>query len=245
MFLGTALYPNLTLMKESILAAQVDVITVSLRRCLANKNTNNFWDYIKDLNCKLLPNTAGCHNAKEAVYTANIARDLFETNWIKLEVIGDEETLQPNCFELLKACEQLVAQDFLVLPYCTDDLIVAQHLVSMGCQILMPWAAPIGSGKGLLNPYALKLLRQRFANIILIIDAGLGTPSHATAAMELGFDAVLLNSAVALANDPVKMAHAFNLAVKAGRAAFEAGRMQERDFAQRSTPLFDQPIFLE
>lgn len=244
--LGTALYPSLDIMSQSIIAAEANVITVSLRRQLcANNKENRFWDHIKELNCKILPNTAGCHNAKEAVTTAMIARELFETNWIKLEVIGDSDTLQPDPLELLNACEQLIAKNFFVLPYCTEDLIIAQHLVAMGCKILMPLAAPIGSGKGVINPYALKLLRQRFPELILIIDAGLGTPSHATQVMELGYDAVLLNSAVALAHDPIKMARAFNYAIKSGRLAFEAGRMPERNFACPSTPLIDRPIYLE
>jgi thiazole synthase len=246
LFLGTALYPNLTVMEEAISVSNTQVVTVSLRRQLThNTNKNTFWETITKTNCHVLPNTAGCHSAKEAIMTAKVARDLFETNWIKLEVIGDELTLQPDCFELVKACEQLLRDNFIVFPYCTDDLIVCQHLVSLGCRILMPWAAPIGSGKGLLNPYGLKLLRLRFPECVLIIDAGIGTPSHAAAAMELGFDGVLLNTAVALADDPVKMALAFSHAVTAGRLAYEAGRMPERDFAHASTPLFDKPLVLE
>lgn len=246
LFLGTALYPNLTVMEQAITASEAEVITVSLRRQLTNApGKNTFWEAIKKKNCHILPNTAGCHSAKEAIMTAKVARDLFETNWIKLEVIGDELTLQPDCFELVKACEELLRDNFIIFPYCTDDLILCQHLVSLGCQILMPWAAPIGSGKGLLNPYALKLLRMRFPESILIIDAGIGTPSHAAAAMELGFDGILLNTAVALADDPIKMALAFRHAVTAGRLAYEAGRMPERDFAHPSTPLFDKPLVLK
>ncbi len=246
LFLGTALYPNLTVMSEAIAASGTEIVTVSLQRQLTNiPNKNTFWETVSKTKCHVLPNTAGCHSAKEAIMTARVARDLFETNWIKLEVIGDDLTLQPDCFGLVKACEELLQDDFVVFPYCTDDLILCQHLVSLGCRILMPWAAPIGSGKGLINPFALKLLRIRFPECVLIIDAGLGAPSHAAAAMELGFDGVLLNSAVALADDPVKMALAFNHAVAGGRLAFEAGRMPERDFAQASTPLFGKPLVFE
>lgn len=243
LFLGTALYPNITVMKNAISAATVEVVTVSLQRQINNKTMKNkFWETIEELNCLVLPNTAGCHSAKEAIMTAKIARDLFETNWIKLEVIGDALTLQPEPFELIKAVEILVQDNFEVLPYCTDDFILCQHLVALGCRVLMPWVAPIGSGKGVLNPYALKVLRARLPQCVLIADAGIGTPSHATAIMELGFDAVLLNSAVALANDPTKMAIAFHQAVNAGRLAFEAGRMPEREFAHASTPIIDRPI---
>lgn len=246
--LGTALYPSFNIMQEAIIAAQVEVITVAIRRQLSNEKndaTNTFWSYIKSLNCKLLPNTAGCFNAKEAIYTAHIAREIFETNWIKLEVIGDDQTLQPHSLELLTAAEALVKQDFIVLPYCTEDLVLCQQLVAIGCQILMPWGAPIGTGKGLLNPDALRLLRERLPHITLIIDAGLGAPSHAAAAMELGFDGVLLNSAVALSHHPVRMAAAFSQAITAGRLAFEAGLMPRREVASASTPIFGKPLVID
>ncbi len=245
-FLGSGLFPSYAIMQESIIAANIEVITVSIRRQLGGKvNENSFWDYIKSLSCHLLPNTAGCFNAKEAIYTAQMAREIFETNWIKLEVIGDNLTLQPDPFELLKACEELLKLNFFVLPYCTEDLILCQRLVNIGCEVLMPWGAPIGSGKGLQNPYALRLLRERFENIALLIDAGIGAPSHAALAMEMGFDGVLLNSAVALANDPIKMAQAFTSAVQAGRQAYEAGLMPRRDFAHASTPLLGKPIIIK
>lgn len=237
LLLGTALFPSLELMKDAIITSAVNVVTVSLRRQLTETTTpNHFWQILKSLPCSLLPNTAGCFNAKDAIYTAQLAQELFETRWIKLEVIGDATTLQPHPYELLKACEKLINMDFIVFPYCTEDLVVCQHLVEMGCQILMPWGAPIGSGKGLLNYYGLKMLRARFPETTLIIDAGIGSPSHAVMAMELGYEGVLLNSAVALADDPIKMAQAFSLAVASGRLAYEAGRMPEREFARSSTP---------
>lgn len=240
LLLGTAQYPSLQCMQESIQASEAEIITLSLRReSSALNGDNRFWEIIKKSNCQLLPNTAGCRSAKEAITVAHMARELFNTNWIKLEVIGDEYSLQPNPFELVQAAHVLIEEGFEVFPYCTDDLIVCQRLVDSGCSILMPWAAPIGSGRGLLNPYALSLLRHRFPKITLIVDAGIGKPSHAVQAMELGFDGVLLNSAVSLAGDPPAMASAFNYAVKAGRLAYTAGMIPERNMAQASTSLID------
>src|SRR3990167_2246927 len=242
LLLGTALYPSLEIMQAAITAAETEVITVALRRQgPENKLGHSFWDSIKNLGCHILPNTAGCHNVKEAITTAEMARELFQTHWIKLEVIGDAYTLQPNPLELPKATKELIARGFEVLPYCTDDLMVCQRLLDYGCKILMPWASPIGSGLGLMNPFAISTLRQRLPQITLIIDAGIGKPSHAIQAMELGVDAVLLNSAVALAQDPVKMATAFRDAIRAGRAAYEAGPMPTRYVASPSTPLIDTP----
>lgn len=244
LLLGTAQYPSLDIMKKSIEASQCDVITVSLKRQLPGKNeTNLFWNTIKSLNRYLLPNTAGCRNAIDAITTAEMARELFQTHWIKLEVIGDEFNLQPHPIELLKAAEILIKKGFEVFPYCTDDLILCQRLVDIGCQILMPWASPIGSGKGLINPYALETLRLRLPNISLIIDAGIGKPSHAIQAMELGFDGVLLNTAVSQAHHPIKMAEAFNHAIKAGRMGYEAGIMTSKNMASPSTPLIDTPFW--
>lgn len=244
LLLGTAGYPSLQIMQQSIKAADANVITVALRRqAPKEKGGETFWNQIKELNCHLLPNTAGCHNTKDAITTAEMARELFNTHWIKLEVIGDAHTLQPDPFELLQATKILIKNGFEVFPYCTDDLILCQRLVDCGCKILMPWAAPIGSGKGLLNPYALETLRSRLPDVTLIIDAGIGKPSHAAQAMELGFDAVLLNTAVSLARDPVKMAGAFRDGVNAGRKAFEAGIMPERNTAHPSTPLLDTPFW--
>jgi len=244
LFLGTALYPSLDIMQQAVHAAHAEVITVSLRRQSENPTkANNYWDYIKSLNCHLLPNTAGCRNAKEAITTAEMAREIFDTRWIKLEVIGDDYTLQADPFALIEAAKELIQQGFTVFPYCTDDLIVCQRLFDLGCNILMPWAAPIGTGQGVLNPYAIKTIRQRIPEAKLIIDAGIGTPSHATFAMELGCDGVLLNSAVALANNPVKMATAFSHAIQAGRIAYQAGTMHPRDLASPSTPTIDTPFW--
>jgi len=235
--LGTARYPSPVCMRESIVRSGANVITVSLRREAAGGNgAGRFWDYVKDLPVRILPNTAGCYSAQEAITTAHMARDLFDTNWIKLEVIGDDETLQPDPFGLVEAARVLVREGFEVFPYTTDDLIVAGRLVDAGCRILMPWAAPIGSGRGLTNPHGLRLLRERFANLPLIVDAGLGRPSHAAQALELGYDAVLLNTAVAGSGDPALMAAAFAQAVDAGRKGYEAGLMQPRDHAVASTP---------
>jgi thiazole synthase len=244
LLLGTAAYPSLEIMTDSVRASKANVITVSMKRQMSgNSGGNLFWQTIQSLDCHLLPNTAGCRDAQTAITTAEMARELFQTSWIKLEVIGDDYSLQPDPFELLHAASELVKRGFEVFPYCTDDLVLCQRLIDCGCRILMPWAAPIGSGKGLLNPYALETLRQRLANITLIVDAGIGKPSHATHILELGFDAVLLNSAVASAINPVTMAEAFSHAVIAGRSAFEAGLMPERVAAQSCTPLIDTPFW--
>jgi thiazole synthase len=244
LLLGTAQYPSLQCMHDSILTSGAEVITVSLRRQISRTNERNaFWEYVKKLNCHLLPNTAGCRDADDAVTTAEMAREMFATNWIKLEVIGDEYNLQPDPFELVKAARRLIQNGFEVFPYCTDDLILCQRLIDCGCRILMPWAAPIGSGKGIINPFALETLRTRLDKITLIVDAGIGKPSHAAQAMEMGFDAVLLNTAVSLAKNPIQMARAFQHAVKAGRDAYEAGMMLERHVACPSTPLTDTPFW--
>jgi thiazole synthase len=180
---------------------------------------------------------------KEAVTTAQMAREVFSTDWIKLEVIANDDTLQPDVFGLAEAAAVLNADGFKVLPYTTEDLSVAERLLNAGCQVLMPWGAPIGTGRGLANPYALQSMRAYFPDTPLIIDAGIGAPSHAAQAMEMGFDGVLLNTAVAKAGDPVRMAQAFAQAIDAGRAAFESGLMGMRDMAQPSTPLAGTPFF--
>ena len=244
LFIGTALYPSPAIMEEAIRASGADVVTVSLRRQGVNKDAGeSFWKIIKSLGVEVLPNTAGCHSAKEAITIAQMAREVFGTRWIKLEVIGDQYNLQPDPYETLEAARFLVKEGFEVFPYTTDDLVVAKRLVDAGCRILMPWGAPIGSGKGLINPYNLKAIREAFPDIPLVIDAGIGKPSHAVMAMELGYDAILLNSAVALAQDPVMMARAFASAVEAGRMGYEAGAMQERDFASPSTPTVGTPFW--
>lgn len=243
LFIGSALYPSPQIMTDAIRASGSDVVTVSLRRQQQEQNKQNiFWDCIKELNLNILPNTAGCHSVKEAVTTAQMARELFGTHWIKLEVIGDEYSLQPDPFALLEATRELIAQGFEVFPYCTDDLVLCEKLVAAGCRILMPWGAPIGTGKGLINPYALKNLRQRMPDITLVVDAGIGAPSHAAQALELGYDAVLLNTAIAQSPNPVTMARGFKAAVEAGRCAYEAGIMPEKDLAQPSTPTLGTPF---
>ena len=244
LLIGSALYPSPDIMQQAIQASATEVITVSLRRQnTAGNSGQDFWQLLKDLDCHILPNTAGCHSAKEAITTAQMAREVFNTHWIKLEIIGDDYNLQPDPFALLEATRELVEQGFEVFPYCTDDLVLCQKLVDAGCRILMPWGAPIGTGKGLLNPYALKTLRERLPEITLIVDAGLGLPSHATQALELGYDGILLNTAIAKAKDPVQMAEAFKQATLAGRTAYEAGAMLERDLAKPSTPTLGTPFW--
>jgi thiazole synthase len=245
LFIGTALYPSPQVMLEAIQASQSQVITVSLRRQTPFKSASGdrFWQLIESVGCHLLPNTAGCYSAQEAIKTAVIARELFETDWIKLEVLGDSYNLQPDPFALVDATKVLIKEGFKVFPYCTDDLVLCQKLADLGCEVLMPWGAPIGTGQGLINPYALETLRKRLPNLTLLVDAGIGKPSDAVQAMELGFDGILLNTAVAEALDPAKMADAFAQAINAGRLAYEAGVMPKRDNAKPSTPTLDQPIW--
>jgi thiazole synthase len=247
-FIGTALYPSPQVLTDAIAASGAEVVTVSLKRQLsqgaAGAASNDFYSHIKASGARLLPNTAGCRTAREAITLAQMAREVFGTNWIKLEVVGDEYTLQPDPFELVTAAEQLTKDGFEVFPYCTDDLVSCQRLLDVGCRILMPWGAPIGSGQGLINPYALRTLRSRLPDAVLVVDAGIGSPSDAAQAMELGFDAVLLNSAVALAHDPVVMARAFKLAIEAGRLGYEAGVMAKQDMAVATTPVTGQPFVL-
>ncbi len=244
LLIGSALYPSPANMEEAIQTSGAQIVTVALRRQAAGEGMGNtFWNIIKSLGIEVLPNTAGCHSAKEAITTAEMAREVFGTNWIKLEVIGDQYNLQPDPFETVKAAEVLVKEGFEVFPYTTDDLVVAKRLADAGCRIIMPWGSMIGSGKGLMNPDNLHAIRKQFPELKLIVDAGIGKPSHAAEAMELGYDAVLLNSAIALAHDPVKMAEAFKYAVEAGRLGYEAGTIQERAFASPSTPTVGTPFW--
>jgi thiazole synthase len=244
LMIGTALYPSPAVMEDALRASGAGIVTVSLRReAGGGKAGDAFWRIIQALGAKVLPNTAGCRTAKDAVTTAELARELFGTPWIKLEVVGDDETLQPDVVGLVEAATILVRDGFEVFPYCTEDLTVAGRLVDAGCQVVMPWAAPIGSGQGLVNKAGLRLLRTRFPDVTMIVDAGLGAPSHAAEALELGFDGVLLNTAIAKADDPVVMARAFALAVEAGRLAHEAGLMPARDFASPSTPVVGTPFW--
>jgi len=237
LLLGTARYPSPAVLAEAVRASGASIVTVALRREASSELAGQgFWSLIRTLGVRVLPNTAGCHSVKEAVTTAHMAREVFGTSWIKLEVIGEDDTLHPDVFGLVEAARVLTEEGFQVLPYCTEDLVAAERLVNAGCRVLMPWAAPIGSGRGLNNLFGLKALRARF-DVPLIIDAGIGTPSHAAAAMEAGFDAVLINTAVAQAQNPVEMARAFALAVEAGRAAYLAGPIEPRDMAAPSTPV--------
>jgi len=238
LLLGSARYPSPAVLAAAVQAARAEVVTVSLRRESGGERSGQaFWSLVRALGVRVLPNTAGCHSVKEALTTAHMAREVFGTTWIKLEVIGEDDTLQPDVFGLTEAARLLCAEGFEVFPYTTEDLVVAERLLAAGCRVLMPWGAPIGSGRGLNNLFGLTALRAHFPEVPLIIDAGLGVPSHAARALELGFDAVLVNTAVAQARDPVQMAAAFALAVEAGAAARLAGPIEPRDMAAPSTPL--------
>ncbi len=241
LMLGTAQYPSPAILCEAIKVSAVEVVTVSLRRESGTAQSGQgFWSIIKSLNVRVLPNTAGCHTVKEAVTTAHMAREVFATSWIKLEVIGEHDTLQPDVYALLEAARILGNDGFQVFPYTTDDLVVADKLLDAGCEVLMPWGAPIGSGRGLNNPFALKAMRAHFPEVPLVVDAGIGLPSHAAQAMELGFDAVMVDTAVAKAGDPAAMAAAFAKAVAAGVQARRADPMEPRDMASPSTPVIGQ-----
>jgi thiazole synthase len=248
LLLGSAGYPSPDALRDAIRAAQTQVVTVGLKRTLVSGCDNGFVAIVRaalaEQHAHLLPNTAGCRNANEAVELAMMARELYETSWIKLEVVGDEYTLQPDPIELVEAARVLVREGFVVWPYCTEDLVTCRRLLDVGCALLMPWGAPIGSAQGLANPLALRTLRARLPDATLIVDAGIGAPSHAARVMELGFDAVLLNSAVALSRDPARMARAFRHAVEAGREGWRAGLIAAQDFAVASTPVTDQPVLL-
>ncbi|UXS02441.1 thiazole synthase [Agrobacterium tumefaciens] len=244
LLLGTARYPSPAILEEAIRASGTEILTVSLRRETAGgKKGGQFFELLRDLSCHILPNTAGCHTAKEAVLTAKMAREVFATDWIKLEVIGNHDTLQPDVFALVEAAKILCDEGFEVFPYTTDDLVVAEKLLDAGCKVLMPWCAPIGSAMGPLNVTALKSMRAHFPDVPLIVDAGIGRPSHAVTVMELGYDAVLLNTAVAGATHPVIMAQAFARAIAAGRDAFQAGLLEPRDMAVPSTPIIGTAVF--
>ena len=244
MLLGTSHYPSLQVMSDAVQACATQVLTVGLRRLQPESGGgNHFWQKVKSLGCHVLPNTAGCHSADEAVTLAHMAREIFGTPWIKLEVIGDDYTLQPDLMATLDAATRLARDGFAVFAYTTDDLVTAQRLHGAGCAAVMPWAAPIGTGRGPMNPYALETMRHRMPDAVLVVDAGLGKPSHAAQVMELGFDAVLLNTAVAQAGDPVRMARAFAQATAAGRAAYESTPMPERSAAQASTSTVGMPFW--
>ncbi len=237
LLLGTGGFPSLELLAQAIRASGSELVTVALRRVGVggNPNQNSLIDVLDQEGVELLPNTAGCFTARDAVLTAKLAREAFETDWIKLEVIGDEDTLLPDALELLQAAEQLVDDGFTVLPYTTDDPILARRLVDVGCVAVMPLGAPIGSGMGIRNPYNIALIREA-VQVPVVLDAGVGTASDAALAMELGCDAVMVASAVSRAQDPVAMAGAMRHAVQAGRLARGAGRIARRTYATASSP---------
>ncbi|SCB58462.1 thiazole-phosphate synthase [Rhizobium aethiopicum] len=244
LLLGTARYPSPAVLAEAVRRSKTEIVTVSLRReAVGGKVGGAFFDLIGELGVRVLPNTAGCHSVQEAVLTAKMARDVFRTDWIKLEVIGHHDTLQPDVFGLVEAARILNDEGFQVFPYTTDDLVVAERLLDAGCRVLMPWCAPIGSAKGPLNPMALRAFRAHFPDVPLIIDAGIGRPSHAATVMEYGYDAVLLNTAVAGAGDPATIAEAFALAIDAGRLAHGAVPLEPRDIAVPSTPVIGKAVF--
>jgi len=246
LLLGTAQYPSPKILQDAIVSSACEIITVSVRReSSSDKAGQHFWSLLKETNTHILPNTAGCRSAKEAITTAQMARELFDTKWIKLEVIGNDDNLQPNVFELVEAAKELSSQGFQVFPYTTDDIIVAERLLTAGCEVLMPWGSPIGSGRGLQNLFALETMRAYFPDTPLIVDAGIGLPSHASQAMQIGYDAVLLNTAVAKSGDPIAMAKAFSYAVEAGRLAYQADPIEQRDMAAPSTPVVGTPFWID
>ncbi|MEM9573840.1 MAG: thiazole synthase [Pseudomonadota bacterium] len=245
LMLGTAQYPSPAILADAFKRSAASVATVSLRRESGRDRAGqDFWQLIKELDVHILPNTAGCHSVKEAVTTAHMAREIFDTKWIKLEVIGEEDTLQPDVFGLVEAARILSEEGFQVFPYTTEDLVVANKLLHAGCEVLMPWGSPIGSAMGLNNVFGLRALRAHFPDVPLVIDAGLGLPSQAAAAMELGYDAILLNTAVAKASDPAAMAEAFATAIKAGALAHAAEPMEPRDMATPSTPVIGKAFLV-
>jgi thiazole synthase len=243
LILGSGGFQSLETMRDAVAASGAEVVTVALRR-IDPAARGSIVDVLAELGCFLLPNTAGCYTANDAVLTARLAREAFETDWIKLEVIGDDRTLLPEATELLEAAETLLDDGFVVLPYANDDPILNRRLEQLGCPAVMPLGAPIGSGMGIRNPYNLAIIIES-AGVPVICDAGVGTASDAAIAMELGCDGVLMASAIARAEDPVKMARAMRAAVESGRLAYEAGRIPRRTYAQPSTPTTGVPEFGE
>lgn len=235
LIVGTSRYPDPQTMLDAIEASGAEMVTVAVRRLSLQDGSKESLLSMFRGRWSVLPNTAGCFTAKEAVLTAQLAREALDTNWVKLEVIGDEETLFPDVTELLKAAQQLLADGFVVLPYCNDDPITCRKLADMGCAAVMPLGAPIGSGMGIRNPYNLRIIREQCA-VPLIVDAGVGTASDVAVAMELGIDGVLLNTAIAQAEHPARMATAMRLAAEAGRLAYRAGRVPRRLYAKASSP---------
>jgi thiazole synthase len=235
---GTGKYRPFPEMQRCHAASGADMITVAVRRVnLTDRGKESLLDHIDRTQIFILPNTAGCYSADEAFRTAMLAREVGLSNWIKLEVIGDEKTLFPDNAGLIEATRLLVKEGFVVLPYTNDDVVNARRLIDAGAAAVMPLAAPIGSGLGIQNPYNIRILREMITEVPLIVDAGVGTASDAAVAMELGADGILMNTAIAAADDPVRMAQAMNLAVQAGRLAYEAGRMPKKLYASASSPL--------
>ncbi|HUO74840.1 MAG TPA: thiazole synthase [Solirubrobacteraceae bacterium] len=241
LILGTGGFDNHEVLGAALLASGTELCTVALRR-LDPAARGSILDVLTDAGVAVLPNTAGCFTARDAVITAQLAREAFETDWIKLEVIGDDRTLLPDAVELVAAAEELVADGFVVLPYTTDDPILARRLEDVGCAAVMPLGSPIGSGMGIRNPYNISIMIER-AGVPVILDAGVGTASDAAIALELGCDAVLCASAISRAHDPVAMAHAIRLGVEAGLHARGAGRIPRRRYAEASTPEEGMPVF--
>ncbi len=237
LIVGTGKYPSLEIMRAAHAASGAQMVTVAIRRiALDDPSGKTLLDYIDRSRLTILPNTAGCYSARDAILTAQLARELLQTDLVKLEVIGDAQTLHPDPRATLEAAELLVADGFTVLPYVGDDPIVCRQLEEIGCAAVMPLAAPIGSGLGVCNPYAIRIIKER-AKVPVIVDAGVGTASDAAIAMELGVDALLMNTGIAAARDPVLMAHAMRRAVEAGRMAYLAGRMAKRLYASASSPM--------
>jgi thiazole synthase len=239
LIVGTGKYPSMDAMRAAHAASGADMVTVAIRRIsLDDASGKTMLDYIDRNRMRILPNTAGCYTVKDALLTAQLARELLETDLIKLEVIGDADTLYPDARGTLEAAEKLVADGFTVLPYIGDDPVVCKQLEEIGCAAVMPLAAPIGSGLGVCNPYSIRIIVER-ANVPVIVDAGVGTASDAAIAMEIGADALLMNTGIAAARDPELMASAMKHAVIAGREAFLAGRMEKRLYANASSPMRD------
>lgn len=238
LIVGTGKYSSFEQMKQCHERSGADCVTVAVRRVnLTDRSKESLLDYIDRERLFILPNTAGCYSADEAIRAARLGREVGLSNWVKLEVIGDEKTLFPDNEGLLEATRVLVKEGFVVLPYTTDDLINARRLIDAGAAAVMPLGAPIGSGLGIQNHNNLRILREMIDQVPLIVDAGVGTASDAAVAMELGFDGVLMNTAIAAAREPEKMAQAMKLSVEAGRLAYESGRMEKKLYATASSPL--------
>lgn len=236
LIIGTGKYRSFAEMQSAHKASGAEMVTVAVNRVPLDRKTESFLDYLAP-EMMILPNTAGCYDAEHAVRTARLAREALETDWVKLEVIGDQTTLFPDNEQTLAAAKILVKEGFIVLPYFTDDLIMAKKLLDAGCPAVMPLAAPIGSGLGVQNPANLRIMREQLPDAVIIVDAGVGTASDAAIAMELGADAILMNTAIAEASDAAQMAEAMKLAVQAGRLAYLAGRMPKRLYASASSPI--------